>query len=300
MMNISDVFFPHYTDIVELKCQPAVGNIGETMNIKCSIKINSNARSQDYVIYIVTLTKMDQEEPCFIYNEGSVTGDTRFTLPNSHAPSLSLHNTAISDEGEYTYWIDTSRGESTGKITLNVTASYSNAAVNSWPEVIVRDHHVDLYCKASGGYPAATIQWFDAGNTNWTRNSVLHITKGNDGLFSLSSKLSFRSFDPMWGEFTCVIYSRNGPELNKTLNFGMEDALTNDSPKDDDYRNLKKILAPLVVIGSLITGLLIVLIYTARRRQQRARRPSTLPILRDVFVANDTDVEEGDKSMALL
>ncbi|KAF5886776.1 muscle, skeletal receptor tyrosine-protein kinase-like isoform X1, partial [Clarias magur] len=82
---------------------------------------------------------------------------------------------------------------------------YSLPIITSEPTEIESGGAADLYCRASGGSPAGTIHWFDQRNTNWTQNSRLQITQGHDGLFTLSSKLSFRSIDSTWGPFRCVV-----------------------------------------------------------------------------------------------
>lgn len=68
------------------------------------------------------LTKKGQKDPDFLYSDGNVTGDTRFTLPSQHDPSLMLSNVSLSHEGEYIYWMFTSRGMSETRITVNVTS----------------------------------------------------------------------------------------------------------------------------------------------------------------------------------
>lgn len=74
----------------------------------------------------------------------------------------------------------------------------------------------DLNCKANGGYPAGTIHWFDGSKTNWTKNAVLQIIPGEDGLFTLSSKLSFKSFDPNWGHFQCIVLNSKYQEEGRS------------------------------------------------------------------------------------
>lgn len=73
------------------------------------------------------------------------------------------------------------------------------------PEEVVNHGPADLYCNASGGYPAGTIHWFDHSNTNWTKGATLQSTLGNDGFFTLSSKLSFKQIDSAWEPFRCVV-----------------------------------------------------------------------------------------------
>lgn len=86
-----------------------------------------------------------------------------------------------------------------------VLGKYNNPIMTSIPEEIVNDEPADLHCSASSGYPAGTIHWFDRSNTNWTKSATLNSTQGNDGLFTLSSNLNFRSIDSLWAPFRCVV-----------------------------------------------------------------------------------------------
>ncbi|KAF5886777.1 muscle, skeletal receptor tyrosine-protein kinase-like isoform X1, partial [Clarias magur] len=183
--------------LFNLKCQSAVGVIGQTTNISCSIE----SQTGPVVINTVVLTRFRENKPCFTFQpyENRVTGDSRFKVES--LPSLQLHNTAISDEGGYRYYIRTNLGNDDAEFRINVTAVYSPPVITSEPTEIKDGGAADLYCRASGGYPAGTIHWFDQRNTNWTQNSRLQITQGHDGLFTLSSKLSFRSIDSTWGPF---------------------------------------------------------------------------------------------------
>ncbi|XP_036425363.1 uncharacterized protein LOC118807457 [Colossoma macropomum] len=63
----------------------------------------------------------------------------------------------------------------------------------------------DLYCNASGGYPAGAIHWFDSTNTNWTKSATLEIREREDKLVHLSSKLTFAKIDLSWESFRCVV-----------------------------------------------------------------------------------------------
>ncbi|XP_053355256.1 uncharacterized protein LOC128527016 [Clarias gariepinus] len=187
--------------LFNLRCQPAVGVIGQITNISCSYENQTGP----VVINTVSLTRFNETKCCFTFHpyENRVTGDSRFKVES--LPSLQLHNTAISDEGGYKYYIRTNLGNVNVQFTINVTAKYSSPVITSEPTEIESGGAADLYCNASGGYPAGTIHWFDQSKTNWTQNSELQITQGHDGLFTLSSKLTFKSIDSTWGPFKCVV-----------------------------------------------------------------------------------------------
>lgn len=109
-------FFP--TGLFTLKCQPAVGVIGQTTIISCSIETQTETKPS---VKTVVITKIGQQKHCFAFNtfDKSASGDTRFRAEN--VPSLELQNTMISDEGEYKYFIRTYLGSVTTMFTINVT-----------------------------------------------------------------------------------------------------------------------------------------------------------------------------------
>ncbi|XP_060725061.1 uncharacterized protein zgc:174863 isoform X1 [Tachysurus vachellii] len=256
-----------------LKCQPAVGIIGQTTIISCSIETQTENKPN---IKTVVITRIGQQKPCFMFNsmDNHVTGDPRFHAEN--APSLELQNTMIPDEGEYSYFIRTSQGTEHIMFTINVTGKYFTPVVTTKQKEIVNDGAADLYCTANGGYPAGTIHWFDLRNTNWTKNSHLQTTQGHDGLFTLTSTLSFKRFDSLWGEFRCVVLNSRY-QVEGTSNSELK--IKGNAPATPDS-SVKNIVAAVVVIGSLIVGLLILLLLK-RRRFQQLRRASAVPILSD-------------------
>ncbi|KAF4080324.1 hypothetical protein AMELA_G00169010 [Ameiurus melas] len=259
--------------LFKLKCQPAVGVIGQTTHISCSIEFLTDSKLVS--INTVVLTRSGEEKPCFTFQPyvNRVTGDSRFKVENE--PSLQLHNTAISDEGEYRYFIRTSLGNEQVKFTINVTAQYHNPIITSMPEEVVNGEHADLYCNASDGYPEGTIHWFDQSNTNWTKSTTLQSTQGNDGLFTLSSKLSFQKIDTLWEPFRCVVFNnRYEEEGGSTFHLKIKGNLPN-SPAGDS--TVKNIIAPVIVIGSLIIGLLIALLFKRRRNRHSNTTEQTYP-----------------------
>ncbi|KAF5884025.1 muscle, skeletal receptor tyrosine-protein kinase-like isoform X1, partial [Clarias magur] len=267
--------------LFNVKCQSAVGVIGQTTNISCSIE----SQTGPVIIKAVSLTRFRENKPCFTFkpHENRVTGDSRFKVES--LPSLQLHNTAISDEGGYRYYIRTNLGKAKAEFRINVTANYSLPIITSEPTEIKDGGAADLYCRASGGYPAGTIHWFDQRNTNWTQNSRLQITQGHDGLFTLSSKLSFRSIDSTWGRFRCVVLNyRYEEEEESTANLRREEnaqAVNN---------TVKIILAAVILIGSLIVCLLIVVFFKLRVTEKiKKARSMDLPA---TFAAETDDVED--------
>ncbi|XP_053494298.1 uncharacterized protein LOC128615921 [Ictalurus furcatus] len=281
VLMLSSVHFGKSAEsLFKLKCQPAVGVIGQTTHISCSIEFLTDSKLIS--INTVVLTRSGENKPCFTFQPyvNKVTGDSRFKVENG--PSLQLHNTAISDEGGYWYFIRTNLGNEEVKFTINVTAQYRKPIMNSMPEDVVNGEHADLYCNTSGGYPAGTIHWFDQSNTNWTKSATLQSTQGNDSLFTLSSKLSFQTFDTLWAPFRCIVLNNKYEDRGGSMStLEIKDNPVNSPAGDSTVRNG---IAGVIVIGSLVVGLLVALLF-----KRRCAQP-----LRSFHISEPTYAEEGE------
>ncbi|XP_066522450.1 ICOS ligand-like isoform X2 [Hoplias malabaricus] len=251
--------------LLELECQPAAGFAGKETKISCSFK--TVIGDKDITISGLVITKNGQKDVFFSWLDNVNKGDPRVKLSSRTDPSLLFTNTTVSDEGEYEYKIMTNRGMiKDGRFSLRVTARYSDP-VTSWSDGIKEGGSAELYCRASGGYPEGAIHWFDTTGTNWTKNAKLDITETSDKLLTMSSTLTFTSIDLSWATFRCVVlngkFVKEGEQTFKPI--------AKDAPADavsGDKKNLTntQIIAPVVVIGSLIVGLLFTLIIFRRRR----------------------------------
>ncbi|KAG9277379.1 hypothetical protein AMEX_G7384 [Astyanax mexicanus] len=210
--------------LLRLECQPADGVVGQTMKIPCSFK--SSSGHQEINIVLVSVFKSDPENPVFLFRKNVETGDPRFKLPSENNPSLELASAAVTDEGNYRYMILTNRGViEDGSFRISITANYTEPTMSSWPEVIQDGGSADLYCNASGGYPAGSIQWFDSTNTDWTKNATLEFTEGEDKLVQLSSKLTFSKIYSSWAPFRCVVLNNKFiTEAESTFQLKMTDS----------------------------------------------------------------------------
>lgn len=270
--------------LLRVVCQPAVGVVGQTVKISCSFE-RSFKSDQEITIDMVSVFKNDQEDRVFSFPKINETEDPRFKLPSVNNPSLELSNTAVTDEGRYTYEIATNRGViEDGEFWISVKAKYSQITTSSSPEVVENGGTVDLYCNASGGYPAGAIHWFDDTNSNWTKSATMEITEGKDKLLQLSSKLSFTKIDMNWAPFRCVVLNNKFvKEEERTFQPDIKEG-----PKDaskEDYNKLSNtnIVAPVVVIGSLLVGLLLLILLRGRCSNRH----------RSVRTYEDHDVEKA-------
>ncbi|KAG9277386.1 hypothetical protein AMEX_G7391 [Astyanax mexicanus] len=282
--------------LIRVECQPAVGVVGQTMKIHCSF-ISSIKEVNIDLVYIF---KSDPENPVFLLKNNIKTGDLRFNLPSENNPSLELASAAVADEGNYRYMILTNCGViEDGSFRIGVTSKYSQPTTNSMPDVIQDGGNADLYCNASGGYPAGSIQWFDSTNTDWTKSATLEITEGEDKLVQLSSKLTFSKIDSSWAPFRCVVLN------NKFVKEGeiefqpkIKEGKPNEIKFDFEKLTSTNVVAPVVVIGSLLVGLLLLIVLRGQCNCQ-SRRPSTIPFLSHSSDLTYAAPEEPDVEKAL-
>ncbi|KAL6455750.1 hypothetical protein MHYP_G00356010 [Metynnis hypsauchen] len=289
-------------EVLKLECQPAVGVVGQNTKISCSIKKNFEA--DHIIIIVVAVTKRGETDPVFWFQNDTVKGDHRFKSPSTNDPSLLLTDTAVSDEGRYDYTVVTNRGIiEDGTFRISVTAKYNQPTISAWPEKIEEGGPAELNCNASGGYPAGAIHWFDNTNTNWTKSATQEITEREDKLLRLSSKLIFTKIDFSWAPFRCVV-------LNSK--FIQEGATTSHLRfTDDDHSGhtdfmRTSITAVLLVIGLIIVGLLLALLYRRRHAQRafpgrtrQAEADADADIEADEAVADNPLKPNGDAEMKI-
>ncbi|CAI5679951.1 unnamed protein product [Oreochromis niloticus] len=179
--------------------------------------------------------------------------------------SLLITNTAVADDGYYKCMVITDSGDDSMVTTLKVQARYSVPTVHSIPEKIVPNTDSTLICESRGGYPKGTIRWFDEENHEWTRSSEMEVTQSDDGLFQLTSRLSLLRGSTFL-KYTCVVYNASGGKEDE-FTFEMPPPPPEPPPPGPNTVKIYKIVVPLVVIGSLMVGLLcVLLIYRWRSR----------------------------------
>ncbi|XP_005947933.1 CD276 antigen isoform X2 [Haplochromis burtoni] len=279
---------------IKVECKAEnVGHYGQQSLLECVVKTSSDVTDPNIrMVAWKKLTSPEDEGDLLLgFNRGKLDRPKRgyrFAEPSWNEKnmnvSLLITNTAVADDGDYKCIVITDSGDHNIVTTLKVQARYRIPSVHSTPEKIVPNSESTLICESRGGYPKGTLRWFDEEGTDWTGSSEMETKPSDDGLFQLTSRLSlFRgSTFPI---YTCAVFNASG---------GKEDSITfetniHDKIKDSDPTKpspeTSKIVAPLVVIGSLIVGLLLLLLY--RRRSQRGR--GAVP-------AAEQDLEEGYNS----
>ncbi|KAL1005936.1 hypothetical protein UPYG_G00065880 [Umbra pygmaea] len=194
--------------------------------------------------------------------------------------SLLLTNTKMEDEGEYECVVCTDRGDDIIIVNLSVTAKYTSPEMSSIPENKVKENEaVYIFCNSTGQH--GMIWWFNMLGQNCTNDSRLDTKINKDGLFSLSSKLTVEKATSNNSYYTCNVLSVTGAQ-KETASFQLQfetngqeqDPNTLEQATSPDNAAITNWLAPVVVIGSLIVGLLIALLFCKRRTQ---RRPNDHP-----------------------
>lgn len=285
---------------VKVECKAEnVGHYGQQSLLECVVKTSSDVTDPNIrMVAWKKLTSLEDEGDLVLgFNRGKLDEPKRgyrFAEPSWNEKnmnvSLLITNTAVADDGYYKCIVITDSGDGNKVTNLKVQAKYSVPTVYSIPEKIVPNTDSTLVCESRGGYPQGTIRWFDAEKHEWTASSKMEVTQSDDGLFQLTSRLSL-SRGSTFSKYTCAVFNASrGKEDEKTFETNIPSP--QESP-DELTSSTSKVVAPLVVIGSLIIGLLLLLVY--KKRSQKARRNSTAPLMnrRD---AAPTDVEEGYNS----
>ncbi|XP_037621343.1 cell surface glycoprotein CD200 receptor 1 isoform X1 [Sebastes umbrosus] len=282
---------------INVECKDEkVGQYGQQTLLECVVKTLQN----DVEIRVVTWKKKDQKDqrPLLLFNRGLPEpkpgysfAEPSWNVRNMNV-SLLITNTAVEHQGDYTCMVITDSGDGSSSISLKVTAKYNKPTLRSNPEKITPNADVTLTCESKGGYPKGELRWFDEHNK--TKNSQTEAKQTENGLFNLSSNLTLEH-GSMGSKYTCRVFNASGGKEDEevvvlpSLQRGVLDGR-----KEVD--SATKIAAPAFVIGSLIVGLLIVMLWYYRRRSQLARRLSTAPLMGNHrgVPTYEPDVEEGD------
>uniref|UniRef100_A0AAQ4RFK3 Ig-like domain-containing protein n=1 Tax=Gasterosteus aculeatus aculeatus TaxID=481459 RepID=A0AAQ4RFK3_GASAC len=259
-------------DFSTVHCQKeTLGQYGGQSLLECVVKTPPDTEIDSFTwkkdsrtLLSVTDRVTTVQAPGYLFVTPSSWNGTNMTV------SLRIINTEVEHEGLYEVMVLTDRGVCKDSTTLHATAKYMKPTIHSNPEAM------NLTCKSDGGYPEGTLRWF-GGNEELTA-SQMKASQGENGLFQLSSTLSLREGSSV-STYTCRVFNASGGREQETL-FPVPDPKTAEKVEGERRKELDpptKVVAPVVVIGSLIVGLLIaVMLYI--RRSQTARRQSTAPL----------------------
>lgn len=179
--------------------------------------------------------------------------------------SLLITNTDLSHSGDYECRVLVGTTIYTSQVHVNVKAHYSKPIINSNPENITRDKAFSLTCEAHGGFPQGYIRWV-VNDVEWNNKPEEEVHKTTNGLYSLTSKLQFGP-KSVFTKFVCEVYNASKVmEGQHTLEMPQKEQ--REDPDNTEGKSVSHIIAPVVVIGSLIVGLLMAVLVMCRRRYQ--------------------------------
>ncbi|KAM8880147.1 T-lymphocyte activation antigen CD80 isoform 2-T3 [Spinachia spinachia] len=201
-----------------------------------------------------------QQEP------GYLPGKLSSWIGRNMTVSLVINNTEVKHNGSYEVTVQTDRGRCRNSTTLQVTAKYIKPTIRPDPKASNSRKGDNLTCVSDGGYPKGKLRWFD-GDEELTDASQTEAIQTENGLFRLSSMLSLGERCSV-SHYTCRVFNFRGGKEQATP-FPMPDHFQCKAKTEElGQRKATNIAAPLVVIGSMIVGLLIVMV-VYRRRSQR-------------------------------
>ncbi|XP_056136248.1 CD276 antigen homolog [Lampris incognitus] len=261
---------------IDLNCKSENhGEYGQQSRVECIIQPKKEA--EDPEIIMVTWKKDKDEHPLLLYKKGKTNCEQRYQFAepewNNKTMSVSLlvTNTMLEDTGQYRCMVITDSGDASASTELSVAAKYSAPTINYIPEKeIPLNTNSTLFCNSYGGYPQGQIRWFDVDNSELTHSSEMEAKQMPDGLFNLTSKLSLLP-DSVFSKPTCVVHSASGSKEGEAIFEMPETSFISENLGQQDSNS--KIIAPVVVIGSLIVGLLLVIVLKWRRRDRHQIDP---------------------------
>ncbi|KAM9857118.1 butyrophilin subfamily 1 member A1 [Aulostomus maculatus] len=279
---VTGVFFSaEEAAFIELRCKTDnQGRHGQQSMVECVIKTSEEVQAPE--IRIAVWKKGSTK--LLLFQDGKFTdheprhsfAEPRWNQTNMNV-SLLITNTAVADGGNYSCFVITTSGESSSSGNLAVTAKYNKPIIHISPKKF--DGNVNLSCSSDGGYPEGQLHWF---YKDTLQSSQMKVARTGNDLFNLSSELKVRGSDV--SEYSCSVSSGSNDKVVTRVEVpgGVE-------PVTQTKNDLaSKIAAAVVVIGSLVVGLLILLIY--KRRCRRGREP--------VFIQTRvSDAEEPEDDM---
>ncbi|XP_027872569.1 uncharacterized protein LOC114144213 isoform X2 [Xiphophorus couchianus] len=269
--------------IVVVCDETSIGQVGHQSMLTC--KVETTQKIHDLTIYVVVWKKKGDDQFLSVLDKRA--GKENILQPgykvalNNRTISLVITDTKVKDKGDYTCQVVTDGGNAIMSTNFEVTAKYHPPTANISDEKGIPK---SLFCKATGGYPPGKLRWFDENQTEWTNSADPTENKMEDGRSELSSKLPLMP-GSTFSEYTCAVYNASG---NRVDSVAVKLKSIGEPPKQ-----LSAIIAPVLVVGSLIVGLLLVLLICRKRSQQKNRRPSTAPLMgtHDMVPHSDQEID---------
>ncbi|XP_049576804.1 T-lymphocyte activation antigen CD80 [Syngnathus scovelli] len=252
-----------------------LGQYGQPSVVECEIRM---AKGDN--VRIVVWKKGGSTLLKFFNNQVDPTSPLGYSFAepswNSKSSNVSLliAKTSVINHGDYSCMVMTDSGSDNKTASLHVTAKYKTPSIRTTSTNVGPSSPVTLTCRSEGGYPKGRLGWF-VGTTGQGESAETVAEAMENGLFSLSSELTL-SLGQDASKYTCMVFNASGgidgeasvvlPDHTQVA--GIEQAL---QAKESDVAS--RIVAPLVVIGSLIVGLLLFWVLRGRRCSKRQPDP---------------------------
>ncbi|XP_028313947.1 LOW QUALITY PROTEIN: butyrophilin subfamily 1 member A1 [Gouania willdenowi] len=269
--------------LVNVDCtKENIGVFGQQSMLECVVTCKIKGKYPK--ILTVVWKKDGDDDPLLKYDNGKLEHSPRYSLAvpswngNNMNVSLLITNTEMADEEDYTCMVITNSGSKTSLTSLKLKAKYNQPTIELSDEKNDPNDEKSLICRTDGGYPRGELRWF-SGNDEWTKSSKMEANKMKNGLFSITSRLPLLPGSTFPPQYTCVVYNASG---------SIEDAATFEVDGVMGASNMKSsnanVVAPMVTIGSLLVGLLLLLVFRRKFFQCKRRMDYT----------RDEDIEEGE------
>lgn len=274
-------------NFANVECQSSVvAQYGTSTLLNCVVKINvqkvatiSFVSWELHEVRVLTFYETVKADPNFEFAERSWT-------PSNMNVSLLIKNTTLSHAGEYKCKVLTNVEAPSATLDVTVKSNYSKPTIASHPEKISPDKDFTLTCESRGGFPKGDIKWV-VNDVAWKMKPEVKIEETSAGLYDMTSTLHFGP-DSRFTKFVCEVYNSKGvKEGQETFDLHLVHAV---SGTKEETKVTPQIVAPVVVIGSLIVGLLAALLL-CRRRRQKARRLSEVPLMNPPTPSNEEQVQ---------
>ncbi|XP_037119157.1 nectin-2 [Syngnathus acus] len=252
-----------WTAFIRVHCtNECLGQYGQPSVVECVIRMAPEAKDDSVRIVVwkrggSTLLKFHNNQ----FDPTSPPGYS-FAEPSWNSKSLNVSlliaNTSVINHGNYSCMVMTDSGSDNKSASLHVTAKYKTPSIHTTSTNVGPASLVTLTCRSEGGYPKGRLGWF-VGTTGQGESAETVAEAMGNGLFSLSSELTL-SLGRDASKYTCMVFNASGgkdSEASVVLPDHAQVAGIEQEPPAKDSDVARRVVAPLVVIGSLIVGLLL-------------------------------------------
>ncbi|XP_077461155.1 T-lymphocyte activation antigen CD86 [Stigmatopora argus] len=253
---------------IKVDCKENIGRYNESSMLDCMVSLTQMLN--DLTVTAVVWKKDDKPLLTFSKEKVNPMKGYSFAVPSwnkSLNVSLLIANTSLSNHGIYTCLVVTDRGSDNSTARLNVTATYKRPILSS-PAKVTPNSIVNLTCRSEYGYPKGQLVWLV--NQVVQQDIITVAQEMETGLYSLSSKLTLRlGQDPT--QIQCVVFNASHSKDDEVAVMMPDSSYFEGQAKNPEsgLDVATKVVAPVVVIGSLVVGLLLYLVLKSKYQNSR-------------------------------